>query len=274
MKKLLLLFLVFAAIQNASIAQADGKLIVGVTQFTASSNPAAEKYAGNITERVLDILNNSNRFTVIDLTSEEARKKVLEKAQENYKAENWLDANKAMNAEYTVAADIGTLKFIHITSSQPNGYKVSVGFTLKLIQTESGKIIATQTFQSSESKISITPEGALLEAMTTIQDDLKNYFEDNFPFKSLVVKVQEEKKGEAKSVLILAGTPLKLKKGAEFQIYTIDKTMAKPLSVEIGRVKFESDIDENYSLCKVSSGGDKIFTSLSKSEKVYCKLLK
>ena len=258
----------------AAHAQGDGKLIVGVTQFTASSNPVAEQYAGNITERVLDILNNSNRFTVIDMTSEAARKKVIEKAQENYKAENWIDANKAINAEYTIAADIGTLKFIHITSSQPNGYKVSIGFTLKLIQTESGKIIATQTFQSSQSKISITPEGALLEAMNTIQDDLKNYFEQNFPFKTLVAKVQESKKDEAKSVLILAGTPLKLKKGAEFQVYIIDKSMAKPLSVPIGMLKFDSDIDENYSLCKVVNGGDKILAYIGKSEKVYCKLLK
>ena len=273
MRKLLFLFFLSIA-ANCTQAQNDGKLIVGVTQFTASSNPAAEKYAGSITERVLDILNNSNRFTVIDLTSEAARKTVLDKAQENYKADNWIDASKAMNAEYTIAADIGTLKFLHITSSQPNGYKVSIGFTLKLIQTESAKIISTQTFQSSESKISITPEGALLEAMNTIQDDLKNYFEQNFPFKTLVVKAQEVKKDEAKSVLILAGTPLKLKKGAEFQVYVIDKSLAKPLSVQIGTIKFDSDIDENYSLCKVSSGGDKIQASLGKTEKVYCKLLK
>jgi len=273
MKKIFFLFLLYVNVSAAN-AQGDGKLIVAVTEFTASSNPAAEKYAGNITERVLDILNNSNRFTVIDMTSEAARKTVIEKAQENYKAENWIDANKALNAEYTVAADIGTLKFIHITSSNPNGYKVSIGFTLKIIQTESGKIIATQTFQSSESKISITPEGALLEAMTTIQDDLKNYFEQNFPFKTIVAKAQEEKKDETKSVLILAGTPLKLKKGAEFSIYIIDKSLAKPLSVEIGKAKFDTDVDENYSICKVTSGGDKIHASFGKSEKIYCKLLK
>lgn len=273
MKKVLLfssLFILFFGV----MAQGDGKLIVGVTPFTASSNPTAEKYASNVTERVLDILNNSNRFTVIDLTSEAARKAVIEKSQENYKADNWIDANKAMNAEYTLAADIGTLKFIHLTSSQPNGYKVSIGFTMKIIQTESGKIIATHTFQSAESKISITPEGALLEAMTTIQDELKSYFEDNFPFKTLLAKAQEEKKDETKSVLILAGTPLRLKKGAEFSVYIIDKSLAKPLSVEIGRIKFDSDIDENYSLCKVTNGGDKIHASIAKSDKIYCKLLK
>lgn len=254
-------------------AQNDGKLIVGVTKFKSESNPQAEKYSSTITERVLDILKNSNRFTVIDLTSEVARKEVLEKAKENYKADNWIDPNKSINAEYTVAADISTLKFMHF-NGQPSGYKVSIGFVLKLIQTETGKIISSKQFQSAESKMSLTPEGSLLEAMNTIEDDLKIYLEQNFPLKTLVVRVQDTKNNEAKTVLIDAGSPLKLKKGSEFQVYTIDKSLAKPLTIPIGTIKFESDIDENYSLCKVTSGGDKIQTTVGTSVKVYCKLLK
>lgn len=271
--RILILIAIFLSFIGFSNAQDDGRLIVGVTKFKSESNPQAEKYSGAITERVLDILKNSNRFTVIDLTSEDARKEVLERAKENYRADNWIDANKGINAEYTVAADISTLKFIHF-NGQPSGYKVSIGFVLKLIQTETGKIISTKQFQSAESKISLTPEGSLLEAMNTIEDDLKIYFEQNFPLKTLVIRVQDTKNNEAKTVLIDAGSPLKLKKGSEFQVYTIDKSLSKPLTVPIGTIKFESDIDENYSLCKVTNGGDKIQTTVGTSVKVYCKLLK
>lgn len=271
--RFLLLIIILLNVVEFSKAQDDGRLIVGVTKFKSESNPQAEKYSSSITERVLDILKNSNRFTVIDLTSEDARKEVLERAQENYRADNWIDANKGVNAEYTVAADISTLKFIHF-NGQPSGYKVSIGFVLKLIQTETGKIISTKQFQSAESKMSLTPEGSLLEAMNTIEDDLKVYFEQNFPLKTLVVRVQDSKNNEAKTVLIDAGSTLKLKKGAEFQVYTIDKSLAKPLTIPIGMIKFESDVDENYSLCKVSNGGDKIQAAVGTSVKVYCKLLK
>jgi hypothetical protein len=272
MKFLLLIIILLNAIAFSN-AQDDGKLIVGVTKFESKSNPQAEKYSGAITERVLDILKNSNRFTVIDLTSEDARKEVLDRASENYKADNWIDANKGINAEYTVAADISTLKFIHF-NGQPSGYKVSIGFILKIIHTETGKVIESQTFQSLDSKMSLTPEGALLAAMNTIEDDLKSFFEEKFQLKTIVVKVQDSKNNEAKSVLIDAGSPLKLKKGSEFQVYTIDKSLAKPLSVPIGIIKFETDIDENYSLCKVTNGGDKIQATVGTSVKVYCKLIK
>ena len=138
--KFIITYILIFNVYFLSVAQNDGKLIVGVTKFKSESNPQAEKYSSAITERVLDILKNSNRFTVIDLTSEDARKEVLERGKENYRADNWIDANKAINAEYTVAADISTLKFIHF-NGQPSGYKVSIGFVLKLIQTETGKII-------------------------------------------------------------------------------------------------------------------------------------
>jgi hypothetical protein len=272
MRYLFLITLLLSAI-TFSNAQDDGKLIVGVTKFKSESNPQAEKYSSSITERVLDILKNSNRFTVIDLTSEDARKEVLDRASENYKADNWIDANKGINAEYTIAADISTLKFIHF-NGQPSGYKVSIGFVLKIIQTETGKVIGTKQFQSLESKMSLTPEGALLAAMNTIEDDLKDYFDQNFQLKTIVVRVQDSKNNEAKSVLIDAGSTLKLKKGSEFKVYTIDKSLAKPLEVSIGTIKLESDIDENYSLCKVTNGGDKIQATVGTSVKVYCKLIK
>ena len=73
--------------------------------------------------------------------------------------------------------------------------------------------------------MSLTPEGSLLEAMNTIEDDLESYFEQNFPLKTLVVRVQDTKITEAKTVLIDAGSQLKLKKGSEFQVYTIDKSL-------------------------------------------------
>jgi hypothetical protein len=103
------------------------------------------------------------------------------------------------------------LKFIHF-NGQPCGYKVSIGFVLKIIQTETGKVIGTKQFQSLESKMSLTPEGALLAAMNTIEDDLKDYFDQNFQLKTIVVRVQDSKNNEAKSVLIDAGSTLKLKK--------------------------------------------------------------
>ena len=38
----------------------------------------------------------------------------IEKAKENYKADNWIDDKKSKNAENTLTAFIGNLKFIKL----------------------------------------------------------------------------------------------------------------------------------------------------------------
>ena len=89
MKRIILLIFVFIFKFSFSQEIEDPRLLVGVTHFTTSGNPAAERFSGFITERVLDILNQSNRFRVVNLTSESADKDVKERAETNYKAQNW-----------------------------------------------------------------------------------------------------------------------------------------------------------------------------------------
>ena len=192
-----IILLLFLCISNFAVSQEveDARLLVGVTQFTTSGNPAAERFSGFVTERVLDILNQSNRFQVINLTSKSAVADVSERAETNYKAENWIDTKAQLNPDYFVAADITTLKFIQLTSESPQTYKASISFTIKLTDSRTGKILGggSQTFQTADSKKSLTPEGAVLQAMLTVQDDIASYFKNNFIFKTAVAKVLETK---------------------------------------------------------------------------------
>ena len=277
MRKLILLLLVFNTNFVFSQEIEDARLLVGVTQFTTSGNPAAERFSGFITERVLDILNQSNRFQVINMTSKSAVADVAERAETNYKAEKWIDTKAQLNPDYFVAADITTLKFIQLTSESPQTYKASISFTLKLTDSRTGKLLGggSQTFQTADSKKSLTPEGAVLQAMLTVQDDIASYFKNNFIFKTAVAKVLEIKGEAAKRVIVLAGSTIHLNDNDIFEVYTNDYSLSKtkPLTIPIGKIKFDSDIDENYSICTVIEGGDKINQLMNQKEKVFCRLV-
>ena len=109
-----------------------------------------------------------------------------------------------------------------------------------------------------------------------MEDDIYNYFKNNFIYKTLLVKVLELKGEEAKKVILSAGSMINLTDDDVFEVYTNDYSLSKtkPLTISVGKVKFESDIDENYSICKVVEGGDKINQLINQKEKVYCRLVK
>ena len=82
-KYLFFTFMFISLFKGYSQTEEDYRLIVGVTKFT-SLDIRHEQFANMLSERVLDVLNQQNRFLVIDLDGT-ARKEVINKAQENYK---------------------------------------------------------------------------------------------------------------------------------------------------------------------------------------------
>ncbi|WP_439131841.1 hypothetical protein [Polaribacter sp.] len=249
----------------------DYRLIVGVAKFTAN-NVKQERFAPMVSERVLDVLNQQNRFQVIDLDGT-ARKEAIQKAQENYKSENWLEANKSISAEYTLTGVLTSIKFLRLNAGK--GYKATITYTTKIINTESGEIIqnGTATFSSGNSEIKLTPESALQSAIQTTINPLKEYFSSSFPIKLNLVRIEEEKKSKATVVLLDGGSKIGITKGQKFQVYFIDNSLGKPLPRIIGEVKITNVLSEDFSDAKVTDGGKKIYKTLNENKKLICKTI-
>ena len=247
----------------------DYRLIVGVTEFT-TTDVRQERFANMITERVLDVLNQQNRFQVIDLDGK-ARTNVIDKSKENYKSKNWLESNKSINAEYTLAGIITSIKFIRLNAGK--GYKATITYNIKIINTESGEIIknGTGTFSSSKSDIKLTPESALQSAMQTTVTPLSLYFSNSFPIKLNLVRIEKEKKEKALSVLLGGGSKVGISLGTKYEAYFIDNSLGKPLPKFIGEIKITKVLSEDFSEAKVTDGGKEIFKYLNEDKKIICK---
>ena len=74
-------------------------------------------------------------------------------------------------------------------------------------------------------------------------------------------------------VLVLFGSLIITNKTQSQLFAKLFPPKTKPLTISVGKVKFESDIDENYSICKVIEGGDKINQLINQKEKIYCRLV-
>jgi len=266
----ILIILLCLSIYNSNAQQGeDYRLIVGVAKFT-STNVKQERFANMVSERVLDVLNQQNRFQVIDLDGT-ARQEAISKSQENYKSKNWIEANKSISAEYTLTGVLTSIKFIRLNAGK--GYKATITYTTKIINTESGEIIqnGTATFTSSKSEIKLTPESALQSAIQTTVTSLSQYFSSSFPIKLNLVRIEKEKKGKALDVLLDGGSKIGISLNTKYDAYFIDNSLGKPLPKFIGEIKITRILSEDFSEAKVTDGGKDIFKYLNDGKKIICK---
>lgn len=268
-KYLFFTFMFISLFKGYSQTEEDYRLIVGVTKFT-SLDIRHEQFANMLSERVLDVLNQQNRFLVIDLDGT-ARKEVINKAQENYKSTNWIEANKSINAEYTLAGVLTSVKFIRLNAGK--GYKATITYTIKIINTESGEIIqnGTATLSSNESEIKLTPETALESAIQTTIPELSNYFTSSFPIKLNLVRIEKEKNEKAISVLLDGGSKVGVQENLVFECYYVDNSLGKPLPRIIGKIKISKILSEDFSEAKVSTDGKEIYSNFKEEKKIICK---
>jgi len=271
MRRLLFSVLILLISSNASVSQsstgagADGRQVVGITKLTSTGNEAAERFLPLVTERLIDVVEGTNRFRLVDMTSDEARRIAIEAAKDNYKAENSFNVrdNASLVAEYTLTADVGSLRFIKQKEKGNDVYKADLVMTLKLIDTTTGQNTYSETFTSARSESAISPERAVSNAFDTIQESIRNSVLANFPIVTTVAKVREESGGSAVSLIIFGGTGMNLQNGQKFEVFILDNSLSPPLEEKIGSVTITQNLDARYSNARVDEGGEKIQSAVS-----------
>ncbi len=267
MNKLLILICVLFFFNEASAQQKQSKqLILGVADFTANT-PQQKKFTNVLKEQVTDVLNKTGRFKLVDIDGS-AREQSFKMAKKNYKAEKWITEDMTIHAEHTLTAFIGNIKFIKLNGGK--GYKATIAYTLKILNTESGKIInnGTHTFSSTESAIKLTPETALQSAIETTNEELNKYIISFFPIKVGIAKIEEEKKGKAVSLILSGGSENGIEKGQTFTTKYIDYSMGSAYPKEIGRIKIIEVVNEQFSKAKVIKGGLEILKHFTASDEI------
>ena len=66
MNKFIIILLILTVCGRLGYAQSDEREVVGVAKFTCETD---DRYAGLVTEKVVEVLTNSKRFQVVDRTS-------------------------------------------------------------------------------------------------------------------------------------------------------------------------------------------------------------
>ena len=254
------LFLVFTIlIANTSYSQQsqDKRRIVAVEKFV-SETPT--KYDRAITEKVIEIITKSKRFQVVDRTNLD----LIKKEQELQKSEEFFDGNRVQQgamkgADYQVIGNIRMLNIVRMTSGGDfNGYKATLSFNLKIVNTETSESTEAQSFESRGAAAQLTPERAVDEAIRTLEESMNTYFQEEFPVILTISRVLKDDDGEAEIVLISGGKSHGLKEGDEFLVKSVEMIDGSPYYQEIGKIELLKISGDNFSECEVDKGGKSI----------------
>ena len=257
-----------------SYSQIDSRLVVGVAKF---SSDVETKYAGPITEKVVEMLTKSKRFNVVDRTSVDK----IQSELEFQKTENFIDSEHRseqgamIGADYMVTGHIRQINISRILNvdGSVGGYKASLSFTLKIVETSTSISTEAQSFESKGGIKTLSPERAVDEAIRTLDDKLKEYFDKNFPVNVKIAKIIKTKKDEATLILISGGKSHGLEKGNKLTVQKIEMLDGKPYPSDIGIIKIVKIAGDSFSECSVLKGGSEILARYNATEKIICKLI-
>jgi hypothetical protein len=274
MRNLIFLLLFCSVNSLIGYSQTVIKPIIGVSEFTSEVN---SKFSGAVAEKVVQVVTNTKRFTVVDRTSYDKVKQELE----FQKTEAFLDSKSTVKQEVALAAQnmiIGSILKMGIyamknSDGSVNGYKSSVAFTLKVNEVETGKTTEAESFQTEVSSLMLSPESAVNEALKSIESKLAAYFIKTFPLSTKISKVLTSKKESASMVLIAGGNDFGFKAGDKLIVEKNEMIDGKPYPSQIGEIKIVKIAGDDFSECSVSEGGSEILARFNAAEKLTCKLI-
>lgn len=274
MKKLQF-FIVMLVHSLVSYAQADTRPVVGVAQFTCEQE---SPYTGLVTEKVVEMLTNTKRFRVVDRTSIDK----IQNELEYQKSEAFLDSKNRVEQDIAVAAEkMITGHIVKIPVYRMNngngtirGYKASVAFQMKVVDVATGLSTEATSFQGKASKENLSPESAVTEAMTSLQNEIYEYFRLNFPVTALISRILSDKGGVAKEVLVTAGKVQGVNVGDKFSVESIEMIDGQPYPTDIGEIVVKRLAGESFSECEADKKtGMAIAEKFRTGANVKCKLI-
>ena len=255
-------------------SQTDSKPIIGVAEFTKEVD---SKYASAVAEKVVQIVTNTKRFTVVDRTSYDKVKQELEfqKTEAFIDSKNTVKQDVALAAQFMIVGHIVKMSVYAMKNPDGtvNGYKASVAFTIKVNDVETGKTTEAESFQTEVSPLMLSPESAVNEALKSVEPNLTSYFIKTFPLTTKISKILTSKKEAAVTVLIAGGKSFGFKEGDKLIVEKNEMIDGKPNPSQIGEIKIIKMAGDDFSECAVSDGGKEILSRFNAAEKLTCKLI-
>lgn len=269
MRRFLTIVALCVFIAHNAICQGDSRPVVGVAEFSCQEN---SPYTGLVTEKVVEMLTNTKRFRVVDRTSHDKIRAELElqKSEAFLDSKNLVEQDIAVAAEKMITGHIIKIPVYKMKNPDGSvrGFKASVGFEMKVVDVATGLSSEATSFQGKASKECLSPEAAVTMAMSSIQDEIAEWFRVNFPMTCTISKILNDK-----TILVKGGVAQGIMPGNTLIVEVVEELDGMPYHQTLGEIKVKSSSGQYFSECTVPSKiMSAIKTNFDNNSKILCTL--
>lgn len=247
MKKLFLTVAFALFSLSLAFAQSSDKTNVCVEQFSYNSN-IRTNWVEYLRNCIIEGLTKQSRLNMIDIRT----------FGDLPSAENERLARLAEGGVETVIQ--GHFTSLEVKSTYKDGkttYSTEINYTLKIVDAESGQIVATKSFTHYGS--GDTSEKSITSSFSLADDDMKRFVNENFRITGIVKTLdQVDSKKGARTLYITAGSNAGVEPGQPFEVFQEVEIAGEMISKKIGELKVKDVLSGTLSLCNVSKGNKEI----------------
>lgn len=249
---------------GATANDEEGKEVVYVDYFTRTSN-IGSSFAEALRSKVLESIQKTNRVHLVDVDAQDALKVEAERRKDESAMGDETARNaqmKSLGANYIIKGHAVSMNTVKRTDDKGNvSYKGSISYTIKIVDTSDGKIIATETFshEGLTGGTGKTQEDAIVSTFGYV--NLEKFIDTHFAIQGGIVQIESVKKDKADQVYIDLGTNRGVLKGQRFRVYLETEIAGEMSKKEIGALNAKEVVSGKRTLCKVTKGGDAIKTA-------------
>lgn len=213
---------------------------------------------------------DTQRFDLIDADSKdqlntEAERRSSEEAMADKAARASAMQEKA--AQYLLYGYIAQCEGIASDTEGGSNYTGEVKFTVKVVQTSDKKVVASKDFNLSGFKCGAgdTPQAAISDALRHVKNDMKNFVDENFKLKAVIIGEGFETKRNKEMVtcLINLGSDHGVEKGQRLDVSVVNMVAGREVNKVIGQITIQEVMAGDLSQCKVNKGGEEILKAMN-----------
>ncbi|MBK8516026.1 MAG: hypothetical protein IPL55_06970 [Saprospiraceae bacterium] len=273
---------------SSSLYSQIAKPPVAIYDFTYNPELAYKEYLPSIKQFVTSAFQKSKMFTILNRTSQDALLKEKDLTQgPDYFLNKAIKDGKKVGAKYIITGEVDRVDIEKSQSSQGIvSFSAGFSFLLKFIDPETNVLKASEQISVTAgrgilaglSKSSESPKAAVDASLGKISKEVENFIFTSFAIEPIkVIEILKEGKDKIEKILIAAGSSYNLKNGTQLELFTPTETEVngKKMIREkfLGKAKIEKVEDENFSVCKISDGGDLAKEAFDKGQILMCKII-
>lgn len=234
------------------------------------SDKISEAHALQVRSSIVSGLVDTQRFDVRDTDSDkqlaaESERRASEEAMSDENART--EVMTELAAKYLVYGFITECEAAKSDTEGGFAYKGNVAYTVKVVETATKKVVATKDFKLTGmlSGGGDTPDEAITDALKQVKNQMKNFVDENFKLKAVVLgEGFEVKKGnEMVSCLITMGSDHGVEKGQRLDVSVINIIAGRETNKVIGQITIQEVLAGDLSQCKVTKGGEEILKAMN-----------